>query len=55
MVGKTLRIVNVYKVGPKKVARISGGLAGIYLPKDLAFLRGKKVMITIEVLEESDD
>jgi len=49
---KNLRVAQVYKIGPKKVARIGKDQACIYLPKDLVFLRGKKVMVTIEVLEE---
>lgn len=49
---RNLRVVNVYKIGPKRVARLSRGQACIYLPKKLSFLRGKLVQVTIEVLEE---
>lgn len=54
MLGK-VRVGQVFKVGPKKVARIGRNQAAIYLPKDLVFLRGRKVMVTIEVLEEMSD
>ena len=49
---KSLRIVQVYRVGPKKVARLSRDSVGIYLPKELSFLRGRLVQVTLEVLEE---
>ncbi len=51
---KHLRIGQVFKIGPKKVAKLGNDQAAIYLPKDLVFLRGKKVMVTIEVLEEEE-
>ncbi len=49
---KHLKVVQVYKIGPKKVAKLGNDQAAIYLPRSLVFLRGKKVMVTIEVLEE---
>jgi len=49
---RKLKVTQVYKIGPKKVAKLGNDQACIYLPKVLVFLRGKKVMVTIEVLEE---
>ena len=49
---RNLRVVQVYRVGPKRVASLSRDTAGIYLPKELSFLKGKLVQLTIEVLEE---
>ena len=40
--------------GPRKVSRASGKRGMIYLPKEFSWLRGKKVMVTIEVLEEAE-
>jgi len=48
-----LKIKGIYRFGPKKVSKI-GKQAAIYLPKDLRWLRGKKVQVTIEVLEEAE-
>jgi len=45
-------IKGVYRFGPRKVAKI-GRRAAIYLPKELQFLKGKTVNVTIEVLEET--
>jgi len=42
-------VKNTYKFGPRKVAKI-GRRAAIYLPKELQFLQGKIVQVTIEVL-----
>lgn len=50
-----LRVLRVYRVGPRKVARLSKGAVGIYLPVKLNFLAGKTVMVTIEVLEEENN
>ena len=49
-----LKISQVFKIGPKKVSRIGSDQACIYLPKELLWLRGKKVFVTIEVLEEDE-
>ncbi|MCD6488024.1 MAG: hypothetical protein J7K21_02245 [Desulfurococcales archaeon] len=51
---KRLRIQEVYRIGPKRIAKLSRDYAGIYLPKDLGFLKGRLVQITIEVLKEVD-
>jgi len=45
-------VKEVIKFGPKKVSKGPLGRAMIYLPKEYSWLRGKKVMVTIEVLEE---
>jgi len=46
----TLKIKSIYRFGPRKVSKI-GRRAAIYIPKDLQFLKGKIVQVTIEVLE----
>jgi len=42
------------KVGPKKVASL-GPHAAIYLPKELAFLKGRIVQLTIEIVDLGGD
>jgi hypothetical protein len=40
-----------YLVGPRRV-QVSNGRALVWLGKDLAFLKGKKVMLEVYLLEE---
>ena len=40
-----------YLVGPRRV-QVSNGRAMVWLGKDLAFLKGRKVMLEVYVLEE---
>jgi len=42
----------VIEVGPRRIARI-GNWPGIYLPKQLMALRGRKALITVKVLREN--
>ena len=44
-----VKVVATYRIGPKKVTTV-GGWPAIYLPKELSFLKGQKVLLTIEVL-----
>ena len=44
------KIKETYRFGPRKVSKI-GKQAAIYLPKELRFLKGKLVQVTIEVLD----
>lgn len=37
--------------GPRKVSKAAEGRGMIYLPKEFSWLLGKKVIVTIEVLE----
>jgi len=53
-VASTLKIKEIYRFGPRKVSRI-GKQAAVYLPKDLGFLRGRIVNVTIEVLDFDKD
>jgi len=47
------RVRGIYKVGPKRVAN-TGRSGAIYLPKELSFLKGKLVQVTIEVIDVGD-
>ena len=42
-----------YLVGPRKVT-VLGGCAAVYLGKEFNFLKGRKVMLVFEVLEEEE-
>ena len=53
-VNAVLKIKGIYRFGPRKVSKI-GNRAAVYLPKDLGFLKGKIVQVTIEVLESGKD
>lgn len=44
------RIVEVYEVGPRRVS-VTGRRPMVYLPKEFSFLIGKKVLLTIKVLD----
>ncbi len=44
------QVKGIFRFGPRKVAN-TGRFGAIYLPKSLAFLRGKIVQVTIEVLD----
>lgn len=49
-----LKVGQIIKIGPKKISKIGRNQACIYIPKDFNYLRGRKALITIEVLEEGD-
>ena len=53
MTTQSFRIKEVYKIGPRKVTT-TAKRASVYLGKDFNFLIGKKVLITIEVLDEDE-
>jgi len=46
----TLKIKGIWRFGPRKVSKI-GNQAAVYLPKELGFLKGKMVYVTIELFE----
>lgn len=45
-------VLNIYKVGPRKVSGNHKSGVFVLLPASLRFLEGKTVMVTVEVLEE---
>lgn len=49
MSGSIIKVTATYRFGPRKVSTI-GKQAAIYLPTELSFLKGRKVMVTIEVI-----
>lgn len=51
MLKKMRRITEIYEIGPRTVTR-TGKRAAVYLGKDFEFLIGKKVTLTIKVLDE---
>ena len=53
MASAIAKITGIYRFGPRKVTTI-GKQAAVYFPKELSFLRGKRVLVTIEVLDGED-
>ncbi len=51
--GFTGLVTEVYEIGPRRVATLSKGCIGVYLPKELSSLRGKRVLLTIKVLKDA--
>ncbi len=44
--------METYTVGPRKVTKLSSRCIGVYLPKELSFLVGKKVIVTLKPLKK---
>ncbi len=44
------KIREIYTFGPRKVSRI-GNQVAVYLPKELKKLQGRKVIVTIHVID----